>query len=164
MSRRPARALLAALALWMVTASEAPGEAPADVPEEARVAGDLDASAEGPTAADPAVPRAGTYELPPIARVADFWLLDETGARAPLLGLDTGQVALVSLIYTHCPAACPAALSIVQQVDREVATRRDADGVCGRATSGDSSTTATPAASREDLESLSRDPRSSAER
>lgn len=121
MSRRPARALLAALALWMVTASEAPGEAPADVPEEARVAGDLDAPAEGPTAADPAVPRAGTYELPPIARVADFWLLDETGARAPLLGLDTGQVALVSLIYTHCPAACPAALSIVQQVDREVA-------------------------------------------
>jgi cytochrome oxidase Cu insertion factor (SCO1/SenC/PrrC family) len=120
-SRRPARALLAALALGVASASEAPGDEPAVVLEEARVAGDADLPAERPTAADPAVPPAGTYELPPIGRVADFWLLDETGARAPLLGLETGQVALVSLIYTSCPAACPAALSIVQRVDREVA-------------------------------------------
>jgi cytochrome oxidase Cu insertion factor (SCO1/SenC/PrrC family) len=68
---------------------------------------------------------AGSYELPPIGRVGEYWLLDETGSRVPLLGLDPGQVALVSLIYTSCPAACPAALSIVQQVDREIA--RDSD-------------------------------------
>lgn len=67
------------------------------------------------------LPEPGTYELPPIARVPDFGLLDSTGGTVPLLGLAPGQLAVVALIYTSCPSACPAALAILQQVDREVA-------------------------------------------
>jgi cytochrome oxidase Cu insertion factor (SCO1/SenC/PrrC family) len=67
------------------------------------------------------LPAPGSYELPPIARVSDFSLLDSTGAQAPLLGLAPGQVALVSLVYTTCPSACPAALAVMQGVDRDVA-------------------------------------------
>jgi cytochrome oxidase Cu insertion factor (SCO1/SenC/PrrC family) len=125
-SGRSARALLAALALAGASASTAPGC------DSSRSDAAPDAASESRAVAAPglfeeqlrelsALPPAGSYELPPIARVPDFWLLDESGARAPLLGLEAGQVALVSLVYTHCPAACPAALSIVQQVDRQVA-------------------------------------------
>ena len=86
------------LPLGLLLASAARGDTP-----------DPAAAALGTRAAD--LPPAGSYELPPIGRVAEHWLLDETGSRVPLLGLAPGQVALVSLIYTHCPAACPAALS-----------------------------------------------------
>ena len=113
-----ARALLAPLGLLLVCGLEAAGFDSAHGLDESTQAAGLSA-----------VPEAGTYELPPIARVGEYWLLDETGARAPLLGLEAGQVALVSLIYTSCPAACPAALAIVQQVDREVAREPDLRGV-----------------------------------
>jgi len=71
------------------------------------------------------LPEPGTYELPPIARVGDFALLDSTGRSAPLLGLGQGQLALVALVYSSCPSVCPAALSVLQGVDREVAIAPD---------------------------------------
>jgi cytochrome oxidase Cu insertion factor (SCO1/SenC/PrrC family) len=67
------------------------------------------------------LPAPGTYELPTIARVPDFTLIDADGGPAPLLGLAPHQVAVVALIYTSCPSACPAALAILQQFDRELA-------------------------------------------
>jgi cytochrome oxidase Cu insertion factor (SCO1/SenC/PrrC family) len=68
-----------------------------------------------------ALPAPGSYELPPIARVPDFTLLDDRGAPAPLLGLDPGQVAVVAFAYTHCPRECPLALAALQSVDRALA-------------------------------------------
>lgn len=70
-----------------------------------------------------ALPVPGSYELPPIARVAEFSLLDETGATTPLLGLAPDQVAVVSFIYSRCGDGhgCPAALAVLQRVDRAIA-------------------------------------------
>jgi cytochrome oxidase Cu insertion factor (SCO1/SenC/PrrC family) len=68
-----------------------------------------------------ALPAPGSYELPPIARVPEFTLLDERGAPAPLLGLAAGQVAVVGFAYAHCPQGCPAALAVLQRVDRALA-------------------------------------------
>jgi cytochrome c peroxidase len=68
-------------------------------------------------------PAPGSYELPAIDRVAEHWLLDSAGARAPLLGLATGQVALVSFVYRACADAqgCPLALSVMQRLDSALA-------------------------------------------
>jgi cytochrome oxidase Cu insertion factor (SCO1/SenC/PrrC family) len=70
-------------------------------------------------------PAPGTYELPPIQRVADHRLLDPQGARVRLLGLAPGQVALVSFVYQHCTdgSACPAALATWKRVDEALAAR-----------------------------------------
>ena len=70
-------------------------------------------------------PAPGTYELPTIQHVADYELLDPHGARAPLLGLAPGQVALVSFIYQRCTdgTACPAALATWKRVDAALAGR-----------------------------------------
>lgn len=70
-----------------------------------------------------ALPEPGTYELPVISRVADFTLLDEHGARAALLGLAPGQIAVVSFVYTRCGdgRGCPAALAVLQRLDRAIA-------------------------------------------
>jgi cytochrome oxidase Cu insertion factor (SCO1/SenC/PrrC family) len=68
-----------------------------------------------------ALPDAGSYELPPIARVPDFTLLDEQGRPAPLPGLAPGQVAIVAFTYTHCPDGCPLALAALQRIDRALA-------------------------------------------
>jgi cytochrome oxidase Cu insertion factor (SCO1/SenC/PrrC family) len=73
----------------------------------------------------PVWPEPGSYELPPIDRVGEHWLLDSKGAPAPLLGLARGEATVIAFVYRHCPAACPAALSVLQQVDREIA--RDDD-------------------------------------
>jgi len=69
------------------------------------------------------LPEPGSYELPPISRVSDFTLLDEQGARAALLGLAPDQVAVVSFIYTQCSDGhgCPAALAVLQRLDRAIA-------------------------------------------
>jgi len=74
-------------------------------------------------AASFALPEPGSYELPPIAHVADFVLLDEAGARARLLDLAADQVAIVSFVYTRCGdgRGCPAALAVLQRLDRAVA-------------------------------------------
>lgn len=70
-----------------------------------------------------ALPAAGSYELPPIAHVADFALRDDAGAAAPLLDLATDQVAIVSFVYTRCSdgGGCPAALAVLQRLDRAIA-------------------------------------------
>lgn len=70
-----------------------------------------------------APPAPGTYELPVIDRISEHWLLDSQGERAPLLGLEPGQVALVSPIYGSCGDArgCPLALAVLQRVDRALA-------------------------------------------
>ncbi len=69
------------------------------------------------------LPEPGSYALPPIAHVANFALKDETGASVPLLDLAPDQVAIVSFIYTRCSdgRGCPAALAVLQRIDRAVA-------------------------------------------
>jgi cytochrome c peroxidase len=69
------------------------------------------------------LPEPGSYELPPIAHVADFALQDETGAPARLLDLAPDQVAIVSFVYTRCSdgRGCPAALAVFQRLDRALA-------------------------------------------
>lgn len=78
-----------------------------------------------PNAASPGfeLPAPGSYELPAIARVTEFPLLDERGKAAPLLGLAPGQVAIVSFVYTRCGdgRGCPAALAVTQRLDRAIA-------------------------------------------
>jgi cytochrome oxidase Cu insertion factor (SCO1/SenC/PrrC family) len=77
-----------------------------------------------PTQAALALPEPGSYELPPIAHVTEFELLDEAGAKAPLLGLAPDQVAVVSFIYSRCgdgSHGCPAALAVLQRLDRAIA-------------------------------------------
>ena len=79
---------------------------------------------KAPATATPfALPEPGSYELPPIAHVAEFSLLDEAGAAVPLLGLAPDQVAVVSFIYSRCGDGhgCPAALAVLQRVDRAIA-------------------------------------------
>ncbi len=78
------------------------------------------ASAEGPRFEPPAP---GSYELPPIGRVADAQLLDEAGAAAPLLGLRPGEAALVSFVYLSCPDACPTATATFAALDAKLAER-----------------------------------------
>ena len=56
-----------------------------------------------------ALPEPGSYELPPIAHVAELELLDEAGAKAPLLGLAPDQVAVVSFVYSRCGDGATAA-------------------------------------------------------
>jgi len=66
-------------------------------------------------------PAPGTYELPPIQRVATHELLDDRRRPSPLPELAPGEVALVSFIYLSCPAACPTANAVFQEVDRRAA-------------------------------------------
>jgi cytochrome oxidase Cu insertion factor (SCO1/SenC/PrrC family) len=68
-------------------------------------------------------PAPGTYELPPIARVADHQLLDTAGQPTAVLDLAPGEVAFVSFIYLSCPHACPATNAILQKLDRALARR-----------------------------------------
>jgi len=88
--------------------------------------GPVDADPAGSYGAEPAraaLPEPGSYELPAIARVPDFSLLDERGRPAPLLGLAPDQVAVVSFVYTRCPdgQGCPLALAVFQGLDRAIA-------------------------------------------
>lgn len=86
---------------------------------------------EGAHAADdgPALgyelPAAGSYELPPIQRVADRVLLGSDARPAKLLGLAPGQLAVVSFTYLGCsdPNGCPLALATLVRLDRALAAR-----------------------------------------
>jgi len=73
------------------------------------------------------LPAAGSYELPPIMRVEDHVLLGSDGERAAILGLEPGQVAIVSFVYLGChdPAGCPLALATLVRLDRTLAARSD---------------------------------------
>ncbi len=81
------------------------------------------------TAAAPALlfepPAPGSYELPPIMHVQDYTLIAEDGAPAPLPGLESSQVGVVSFIYRGCVDAsgCPLALAVLRRLDRELAKR-----------------------------------------
>lgn len=66
-------------------------------------------------------PPAGSYELPPIRRLARHELLDEEGAVRPLLEVPEGQAGLVAFIYLDCADACPRTHAVFQELDRLVA-------------------------------------------
>ena len=80
------------------------------------------AFAEAP-ASQALLPLAGSYELPAIASVSDRVLRNADGELEPWLGLRTGEAAVVSLVYTTCPHACPAATATLQRLDAELAKR-----------------------------------------
>ena len=73
------------------------------------------------------LPVAGSYELPPIDRVREHVLRDPEGEPGAVLGLEAGQCALVSFVYTHCTDAsgCPLSLASLQRLDRALAARED---------------------------------------
>ena len=73
------------------------------------------------------LPAAGSYELPPIQRVADRVLLGTDARPAKLLDLAPGQVAVVSFTYLGCrdPAGCPLVLATLVRLDRALAARPD---------------------------------------
>ncbi len=77
-------------------------------------------------------PAPGSYELPSIRRVSEHQMVSVKNLPAPLLGLEEGQVAIVSFIYRNCADAngCPAVLSLLRRLDRELA--RD-EKLAGRA-------------------------------
>ena len=68
-------------------------------------------------------PASGSYELPPIARVGEHALLDETGAEARLLAWKSGEASLVSFVYLSCPDACPTATATFSALDAMLAER-----------------------------------------
>lgn len=76
-----------------------------------------------PPALDYEPPAVGTYELPVIQQVSEHWLLDASGGKAPVLGIGTEEVAVVSFIYGRCAEACPLALATLRSLDRELAAR-----------------------------------------
>jgi cytochrome oxidase Cu insertion factor (SCO1/SenC/PrrC family) len=73
------------------------------------------------------LPAAGSYELPPIQRVADRVLLGSDARPARLLDLAPGQLAVVSFTYLGCrdPSGCPLALATLVRLDRALASRPD---------------------------------------
>jgi cytochrome oxidase Cu insertion factor (SCO1/SenC/PrrC family) len=79
------------------------------------------ARAEEPALFEPPAP--GSYELPPIRRVAEHWLVDDAGAAAPVLGIGADEVAVVAFVYSRCGDACPLALATLQRLDRDLAAR-----------------------------------------
>ena len=78
--------------------------------------------AEAPTSRA-RLPPAGSYELPPITNVQDRMLRNADGEPEGWLDLQAGEAAVVSLVYTTCPHACPAATAALQRLDAELAER-----------------------------------------
>jgi cytochrome oxidase Cu insertion factor (SCO1/SenC/PrrC family) len=68
-------------------------------------------------------PAVGSYELPPIQRVGEHALLDETGTLAPILRWEPNEAALVSFVYLSCPDACPTATATLAALDAKLAER-----------------------------------------
>jgi cytochrome oxidase Cu insertion factor (SCO1/SenC/PrrC family) len=81
------------------------------------------ALAAGATADEPLyeAPTPGSYELPPILRVDEHELIGPDGAPAPLLGLSSGDAAIVSFVYLSCGEACPLSTATLHRLDRELA-------------------------------------------
>ena len=63
-------------------------------------------------------PAAGSYELPPVKRVAGFVLKDSTGRAVSTERITAGKVTVVSFIYTACPErlGCPLASLALQDL------------------------------------------------
>ena len=96
----------------------------------AAAAGAHDGARAAPAADDAAplayeLPPAGSYELPPVQRVADRVLLGSDARPAKLLDLAPGQLAVVSFTYLGChdPQGCPLALATLVRLDRALAAR-----------------------------------------
>ncbi|UCE87195.1 MAG: SCO family protein [Deltaproteobacteria bacterium] len=110
----------AAIALVALLGASASSRAPAHEPDDA---------APPPKASESLrfeAPPPGSYELPPIQRVSDYYpLLAHDGTREPLLGLASDQVALVSFAYLDCTDAtgCPLALATLKRLDHALAER-----------------------------------------
>ena len=73
-------------------------------------------------------PAAGSYELPPIARIDEHLLLGSDGTQAPLPGLAEGEVSFVSFIYLSCGEACPLATASLADLDQRIAREEDVAG------------------------------------
>ena len=73
------------------------------------------------------LPELGSYQLPVIARVSPHELVSASGEPRPVLGLEPGQCAVVSFMYTGCSdsGGCPLVLASLRRVDREIAARSD---------------------------------------
>jgi cytochrome oxidase Cu insertion factor (SCO1/SenC/PrrC family) len=63
-------------------------------------------------------PTAGSYELPPVKRVAGFVLRDSMGRSVRTERITAGKVSVVSFIYTACPErlGCPLASLALQDL------------------------------------------------
>lgn len=83
------------------------------------------AAAPPPSGSQFEPPAPGTYELPPIQRVARHELLDPDGDTSALLPLADGEVCVVSFIYRSCAdsGGCPMALAVLKRLDAELAER-----------------------------------------
>ncbi len=114
---RPEAFVAAALALLLA------GLVRADAREHAAHFVDESVTVDPPLLFEPPAP--GSYELPPILRVEDYMLVAEDGGPAPLPGLGSAQVGVVSFIYRGCVDAsgCPLALAVLRRLDRELAER-----------------------------------------
>lgn len=112
---RPEALVAAALALLLA------GLVRADAREHAAHFAHPNATVDPPLLFEPPAP--GSYELPPISWVEDHMLVAEDGRPAPLPGLGSAQVGVVSFIYRGCGDAsgCPLALAVLRRLDRELA-------------------------------------------
>jgi cytochrome c peroxidase len=110
------------------TAASDSGEAPAAPSPSARPPLGHDAAnytfAVGAFAPDYEVPRAGSYELPPIDSVADHPLVDARGLATSLRQALGGRLAVVSFIYATCGEAtgCPMSTAVLRTLDRKLAS------------------------------------------
>lgn len=123
------RAARRAIALAAVMAAGALG--PAGVAAHSGGPAAPDAFIQGAFAPAFVPPAPGTYELPPIRRVAAFTLRDSTGRMVDTRSITAGKVAVVSFVYTACPdrLGCPLAsltLQALQGALRESRLDRDA--------------------------------------
>jgi cytochrome c peroxidase len=119
--RRQAVAAVLALA---VAAAAAAAEPSATVARGSAASADVAYTySAAPFVADFEPPEPGTYELPPIARLADHRLLGSNGQPVQLAAAKRGRLAVVAFIYTTCSeaAGCPLAEAILQRVDRRLA-------------------------------------------
>ena len=66
-------------------------------------------------------PPVGSYSLPEILRVDEHVLISSEGEPTPLLGLASGEAAIVSFVYLSCGEACPLATATLHQLDAELA-------------------------------------------
>ena len=134
-TRRVGRVLLALVLPTAIAAGVGGGGGSAPAHQAPHSASETDAAGAGAGAAgregaeSPSfqLPEVGTYELPPIAHVPDFELLNRAGEPERLPGLAPGQVALIAFIYTRCSdgRGCPAVLATLQRVDRLLAANAE---------------------------------------
>ena len=119
-------ATIAALAALVAVSLPGPPRAGAHSPEPSRP----DEFIRGAFAPAFVPPEPGTYELPPIGRVASFVLRDTAGRAVDTGALMAGRIAVVSFIYTACPdrLGCPLASLTLRDLQtrlRETGLDRD---------------------------------------